>query len=346
MRILIITDPYIPVPPAGYGGVERLVELLAIEYINQGHHVTLLAGPGSKVKGSRLHIYGKNLFPPDKKTKLNAVWGAWRFLLTTSSKKYDYIINFGRLLYLFPWLNKRVKKISCYGREISSSNVKLAFKLPHRNFIISGCSNNLIQRSGVGHLCTYVYNFIDFNKYTLAKDFTNEGYLFFLGRLEKVKGVHNAIEVAKKTNHVLVIAGNISPLPEEIQYYENEIRPKVDGKQIVYVGEVNDQQKNHWLGNSKATLFPIEWNEPFGMVMIESMACGTPVIAFERGSVGEVIDQNITGLKVKTVEEMCSAVMQVHLIDRTKCRTVAEERFSVKKIADQYLSLFELKQLQ
>ena len=122
------------------------------------------------------------------------------------------------------------------------------------------------------------------------------------------------------------------------KYFNEEIQPHIDGVQIKYIGQVNDQQKNEWLGKSKALLMPIEWNEPFGIVMIEAMACGTPVIAFNRGSVNEVVDENITGFKVNNKIEMIAAVNKIDKINRADCRKKAEERFDVKVIAQQYLS--------
>ena len=116
--------------------------------------------------------------------------------------------------------------------------------------------------------------------------------------------------------------------------------PHIDGEQIIYIGQVNDTQKNEWLGISKALLMPIEWNEPFGIVMIEAMACGTPVIAFNMGSVNEVIDENITGFKVSDIQEMQNAINKIHLIDRDGCRKKSSERFDVAIIAKKYLALF------
>lgn len=339
MRILIISDPYIAVPPKGYGGIERIVELLAIEFQKEGHTVSLLAGPGSYVPGAVMHIYGKDEFPPGKKTRLMAIASVWKFMFTHSHKNYDLVINFGRIIYLLPWLNKPIRKISCYQREIGASNIRRMFGFPNKNLIVSGCSNDLIQRSGVAEYCRFVHNCVDFSKYDLVEAYHDEYPLFFLGRIEKVKGVHVAIEVAKRTGHKLIIAGNISPLPEEKAYYENEIRPLIDNEQIVFVGQVNDVQKNELIGKSKAMLFPIEWSEPFGIVMIESMACGTPVIAFNRGSVDEVIDEQITGFKVNDIESMCKAVEKLNLIDRTKCRQRAAGRFGVAQIANEYLNL-------
>ncbi|MBC7687743.1 MAG: glycosyltransferase, partial [Aquabacterium sp.] len=159
------------------------------------------------------------------------------------------------------------------------------------------------------------------------------------GRIEKVKGCHTAIEVARATNNKLIIAGNISPLKDEAIYFKTEIEPFIDGVQIKYIGPVNDEQKNELLGKCKALLFPIEWEEPFGIVMIEAMACGTPVIAYNRGAVDEVIDEGITGFKTNNKQELCKAVDKINVINRAICKEKASSRFDISLVATQYLGL-------
>jgi len=339
MRILLISDPYIPVPPKGYGGIERIVDLLAKEYVRLGHEVTLLAGENSFVAGTKIYCYGKNEFPPSKTTRFLSIVAVWKHLLVKKNN-YDVIINFGRLVYLLPILKTQQKKISCYQREITASNVNRIFNASPVNFKIIGCSQDLIDRAKLTASCTAVFNCVDFANYDLTNNLPATAPLMFLGRIEKIKGCHIAIQIAKATNHQLIIAGNISPLPEEQQYYKEQIEPFIDGEQIKYVGQVNDEQKNHYLGTSKALLFPIEWNEPFGIVMPEAMACGTPVIGFNRGSVAEVIIEAITGYKVNTIEEMQAAIYKLPEINRAACREYAKIRFDVTVIAAQYLALF------
>lgn len=338
MRILLVMDPGILVPPKGYGGHERLVYMFAREYQNLGNEVHLLVTKGSKIENCIVHDFGKEGFPPKKINTILAIFSAWIFLLKNRNK-FDLIHNFGRLAYLFPVLNSSEKKIMTYGREISNKNILIVNKIPNKNLHFTGCSNDLISRiNNIGKWST-VYNAINFTKYTLDKEFSNDKPLIFLGRIERVKGVHNAIRVAILSGSNLIIAGNISPLLEEQIYYKNEVEPYIDGKQIVYVGPLDDNQKNNYLGKSKALLFPIEWNEPFGMVMVESMSCGTPVIAFNKGSVSEVINEGITGFVVNTLDEMVIAINNISLINREKCRQVAEGQFDVKHIAKQYLGL-------
>ena len=332
-------DPGILVPPKGYGGHERLVEMFAMEYSRLGHEVHLLVTEGSVVKDCIVHPFGKEGFPPKKWNARIAIPKAW-FFLWKHRNEFDLIHNFGRLAYLIPILNLSVKKIMTYGREISQKNITIINRLPNQNIVFTGCSQNLISRINATGKWKAVYNAIRFEQYTLNSQVDTKAPLMFLGRIERIKGCHTAIQVALSTNHKLIIAGNISRLPEEIRYFENEIKPFIDDEQIIYVGEVNDSQKNHYLGSSKALLMPIEWNEPFGIVMIEAMACGTPVIAFQSGSVDEVVENGITGFIVGNQQQMIDVVLNKLPLDRSKCRERAEGRFDVKKISQDYLSLF------
>jgi glycosyltransferase involved in cell wall biosynthesis len=331
-------DPGIKIPVTGYGGHERLVEMFAKQYVAMGHRVEVLHTAESSIAGCTMHNLGKEGFPPNKWDARKAIFTAWRFLNKNKSS-FDLIHNFGRLIYLLPVWNSSVKKIMTYGREISGKNINLLLRLPHKNIVFTGCSNNLISRSGAKGNWQTVYNAIPFSNYNVTEKIDVDSPLIFLGRIEKIKGCHTAISVAKATNSKLVIAGNVSPLAEEKSYFENEIRPFIDGNQIQYIGTVNDEQKNKWLGKAKALLMPIEWNEPFGIVMIEAMACGTPVIAFNKGSVNEVVDEGITGFKVNTAEEMINAVKdKAENINRKTCADKAKERFDVNVIAQRYLN--------
>ena len=339
MKILLVMDPGILVPPKGYGGHERLVYMFAKEYHEMGHEVHLLVTEGSSVPGCTIHPFGKEGFPQTKKEARAAIPVAWKFLWKHRNQ-FDLVHNFGRLIYLLPILNHPVKKIMTYGREISRRNIRMINKFPSKNIVFTGCSRDLISRGGVAGRWETVYNAIDFKKYTLNDKTAEDAPLMFLGRIEKVKGCHIAIKIAQETGHKLIIAGNISPLPEEQAYFKQEIEPFIDNDNIIYVGQVNDEQKSRYLGQSKALLFAIEWNEPFGMVMVESMACGTPVIGFKRGSVNEVIDEGLTGLKVDTARQMTEAVKNISKIERSNCRKIAQSRFDVNVIAKKYLMLF------
>lgn len=339
MKILLIMDPGILVPPKGYGGHERLVYMFAKEYARLGHEVHLLVTTGSIVEGCTVYGYGKEGFPPKKINALLAIPKAWWFLWKNRNK-FDFIHNFGRLAYLIPVLNHSVQKIMTYGREISTNNIINVNKLKNRNLVFTGCSSNLISRGNVVGRWKTVYNAIDFSKYTLVEKVAADAPLMFLGRIERIKGCHTAIKIALETGNKLLIGGNISPLADERKYFEEEIYPFIDGKQIVFLGPLNDSEKNTYLGKSKALLFPIEWDEPFGMVMVESMACGTPVIAYRRGSVPEIVQNSITGYVCDSYVELCTLISGLDKLNRKVIRANSQLRFEVSIVAKDYLNLF------
>lgn len=339
MKILLVMDPGILVPPKGYGGHERLVYMFAKEYAKLGHEVHLLVTKGSAVEGCTVHGYGKEGFPPKKIDALFAIHKAWWFIWKNRNS-FDLIHNFGRLAYLLPVLNCTVKKIMTYGREISKRNILQINKLKNKNLVFTGCSSNLVSRGNVAGRWETVYNAIDFSKYTLVKNVADDAPLMFLGRIERVKGCHTAIRIAIETGNRLLIGGNISPLDDEKKYFEDEILPFIDGKQVVFLGPLNDEEKNTYLGQSKALLFPIEWDEPFGMVMIEAMACGTPVLAFRRGSVDEVVENSISGYICDSFLDFIEGVSKSANMNRSSCRQAALIRFDTSVVSNNYLNLF------
>ncbi|MFD2161032.1 glycosyltransferase [Paradesertivirga mongoliensis] len=327
-------DPGIPVPPPLYGGHERLVAMFIDEYTRLGHDVTLLAGPDSLAP--RVKHFGINNLERSGLQKFIELTQAWSYLIQ-NHKHFDLIHNFGRLLYLLPILNKPVHKFMTYGRDVTNSGIKNITALPHKNLTFTGCSNYCVSTGNKWGKWETVYNAIDFSKYSFKSQVEPDAPLMFLGRIEEIKGPHTAIKVAKATGNKLWIAGNIAK--QHIPYFEREIKPHIDNEQITYLGPLNDFQKDEFLGKAKALLFPIEWDEPFGMVMVEAMACGTPVIAIKRGSVDEVIDQGLTGFKATTINDIIPAIANISGIDRAKCREQASKRFDVKVIARRYLSL-------
>ncbi len=337
MRILLMMDPGISVPPPLYGGHERLVYMFAEEYTKMGHEVSLLAGPNSNISG-KVYTFGINNLNRSKWQKAKELVFAWRFLFS-KRKDFDLIHNFGRLAYLFPITNSAAKKIMTYGRPVSQKGIRFINSLPNQNMVFTACSDYCVSTGNVAGVWKTVYNAIDFSAYQLNEHVAADAPFMFLGRLDKIKGLHTAIEVALEIGNKLWIGGNIPDTPDNYAYFKEVLEPKFDGKQIIYLGALNDEQKNHYLGKAKALLFPIEWDEPFGMVMAEAMACGTPVIGFKRGSVPEVIEENITGFIVNNKAEMLAAIPKIANIDRAKCRSTALARFDVPVITKDYLNL-------
>ena len=338
MRILLIMDPGLSVPPKLYGGHERLVYLFAEEYTKLGHEVTLLAGPNSHCGGTTV-TFGINDLKRSKGQKFRELLFAWKYL-RQNRNHFDLVHNFGRLAYLFPILNHRVKKIMTYGRSVAKKGIRKVNSLPNQNLIFTACSNYCVSTGNIAGRWETVYNAIDFSKYTTAPIVEADAPLVFLSRLDIIKGPHIAINVALKTGNKLIIAGNEPTTPDNIEYYQNCVQPFIDQEQIVYIGAVNDIQKNELLGKCKAMLFPLSGTEAFGLVMIEAMACGTPVIAFDHAAAPEVVDEGISGFIVKNEQEMLDALDKITMIDREKCRHIAEQRFDVHVVAKEYLSLF------
>ena len=181
-----------------------------------------------------------------------------------------------------------------------------------------------------------IYHGIDLSQYRLREE--KQKYLSFIGRIAPIKGTHHAIDVAKRTGIPLKIAGDVQPIYRE--YFEKKIKPELDGQFIQYVGLADLKMKNELLGNSMAMLFPIRWNEPFGLVMVEAMACGTPVLAFQGGSVPEIVRDGVSGYICRSVRDMAKRVGQLDMCPRA-VRQYVEENFSTEQMAAKYAAVYE-----
>lgn len=337
MKILLIMNPGISVPPQYYGGIERIVYLLAEEYHRLGHAVTLLAGSGSHCSGTVITF--NNSQNKSRWENVMEICFAWKYLLKNRND-FDLIHNFGRLIYFLPISRSPVFKMMSYQRAVSTTGIALLTRLHPCRLAFTGCSNYCVSTGNVAGQWATVYNAIDFSAYQLKDKVSEDAPFIFLGRLDQIKGAHTAINVAKATRSKLWIAGNIPETSDNYDYYKQIIEPQFDQENIIYLGQLDDKQKNAYLGQAKALLFPIEWDEPFGIVMIEAMACGTPVIAFNRGAVPEVVDNN-TGIKVENEAEMIQAAADISCVDRSRCRNTAKKRFNITQITQKYLQVYE-----
>uniref|UniRef100_UPI002611942B glycosyltransferase n=1 Tax=uncultured Mucilaginibacter sp. TaxID=797541 RepID=UPI002611942B len=200
------------------------------------------------------------------------------------------------------------------------------------------CSNYITNQIKPFAPAYTVYNAVSMAAYQLKESIAADAPLVFLGRIEPIKGTHTAIKVAQKAGRKLIIAGNIPKYAQE--YFDLEIAPFIDQKQISYVGEVNDLQKNELLKGAAALLMPIEWNEPFGIVMAEALACGTPILAFPRGAATEVVINGTNGYLCNTFLDMVNAVAKLNLLDRKACRHDAETRFSETALVKNYEDIY------
>ncbi len=340
MKILLLMDPYIKVPPDHYGGIERVIADLADRYTVLGHDVTLWAAPGSHV-GGQVEPFGREGEWTRWSNTRNTLTLASRFL--RAPHRFDVIHNFGRLAYLAPVLALNVPKVQTYMRTVNPRNMATARRLGARRLHYTAVSARM-RDTGCpgGGDWSVIYNCAVPARYTFAGGTDPvTAPLVFLGRLDRCKGVHRAIAVARRLRRRLIIAGNISPLPDEQAYFREAIAPLVDGDLVTYIGPVGDAGKQTLLSGAAAMLLPIDWEEPFPVVLPESMLCGTPLIAFRRGGVPEGIDHGRTGFLCDSVDEMTALVSRLPEIDRAAVRAEAERRFSDSAIAGEYERLYQ-----
>lgn len=337
MRIAQIAPLWEQVPPATYGGTELVVSLLTEELVRRGHEVTLFASGDSTTtaKLESIHPQALRLDPTIKEV------GIYEMLQLSQvyerANEFDIIHSHMGCAGL-PYANlvKTPTVFTLHG-IFTPDNEKM-FAHARRQPFISISDSQREPRLNLNCVAT-VYNGVNTSAYRFYPKPSDPPYLAFLGRMSPEKGTHLAIAIAKATGWNLKIAGKIDPV--DVEYFEQEIKPDIDGTQIQFLGEANHAQKNVLLGNAVATLFPITWREPFGLVMAESMAAGTPVIAMNLGSAPEVIAHGKTGFLCQTVEECIQALSKIPAIDRQACRQHVETNFSAQRMADGYEAVYQ-----
>jgi len=348
LRIAQVSSIWERTPPLLYGGTERIVYYLSEGLIRKGHKVTLFATGDSKTSGKLESIYPRPLY------RDNIPWTNALYPLLHHSNVFEKAKNFDlihihlntRQDYVALSLAGFVKTptlftIHCVLPRKNDKERKDRFlllqKYKRRNFAtISRSQQTLKFLNYVG----VAYNGLDFSKFKFFPKPKN--YLAWIGRICHDKGTLEAIKVAKKTKMKLFLAGKIDWANYEyLKYYKEKIKPEVDGKNIVYLGELNDKEKIKLMGNAKTVLNPINWQEPFGLVTIEAMACGTPVIGFNRGPIPEQIINGKTGFVVKNIDEMAKAVKKIEKINRSFCREHAVSNFNVQKMVGDYEKIYQ-----
>lgn len=344
MKIALLAPPYLSVPPKKYGGTEKIVSLLADGLVERGHDVTLFATGDSETRAKLVSVFPEELGNSGLKKDDGLMPLIHYTQCLRRQKEFDIIHNHGQYLAMFLCEFSDTPIVhtihgSYYPGEVPEEKRKVLTTFKNHRFV--SISNN--QRGGMPDLnfVTTVYNGIDTAQFNYTEKPRGD-YLLWVGRIVAKKGPLPAIETAKKTNTPLVIAAAIDEADRP--YYEKEIKPHIDGKFINYIGEINHNTSEELYGNAICTLFPITWHEPFGLVMVESMACGTPVIAYNIGSVPEIVVHGKTGFIVgilSGVEGMSHAVREIKDIQRGECRAHVLEHFTKEKMVEGYIEAYK-----
>lgn len=335
MRVAQVAPLYESVPPARYGGTERVVSYLTEELVRRGHRVTLFAS-GDSLTTARLVRGSERALRLDPR-RVDALAAHVRLIGAVYERASEFDIIHCHVDHLALPLTRFVDTptvITHHGRLDIPGLAELYGAYPEVPLV----SVSHAQRgplAGVNWVGT-VHHGLPRDRYTFHP--SGGGYLVFLGRISPEKCPDAAIRVAVRAGLRLKIAAKVDRVDRE--YFEARVRPLLDHPLVEYLGEVDDRDKDDLLGGALALIFPVDWPEPFGLVVIEALACGTPVIARRRGSVPELLRDGVTGILCETEEDMVRAVARVGALDRAACRAEFERRFSVEAMTDRYLEIY------
>jgi glycosyltransferase involved in cell wall biosynthesis len=337
MRIAQIAPLWETVPPCTYGGIELVVSLLTDELVRRGHDVTLFAS-GDSVTLAHLEAVHPKALRLDPAIQEPEIYESLHLsALYRRASEFDLIhSHVGCSALPFAELVKTPTLHTLHG-IFTPDNEKM-YRFARQQPYVSISNAQRKPELELNCIAT-VYNGVAVEQFDFYPQPAEPEYLAFLGRISPEKGVHLAIEIAKQTGSCLKIAGKIDRVDRA--YYEEQIKPQIDGEQIQFLGEANHAQKNVLLGNAKATLFPITWHEPFGLVMIESMVAGTPVIAMNLGSASEIIAHGKTGFLCSDLADCMNALKQVSQLDRSACRSHVVNHFSVNRMVNGYEAAYQ-----
>lgn len=338
MKICIISPIDESIPPKLYGGIGRVVSALTEGLVRKNHDVTLLAPGNAKTAAKLIPIIENSLETNnfengnDYKTR-DAFFeiSVGRIVEVLISERFDIINNhFGWRLIPFSNIIKS-PLVTTLHTPLYQNNKQIIFNHFKKVPVIS-ISNS--QKNALPHLnyLETIYNGIDLSLFDYSDNHNN--YLVFLGRMSPEKGVFEAIQIAKILGIKLIMAGAVHGWDR--QYFIKKIKPQIDNKKIFFVGEIDDNQKNQLLGGAKALLSPIQWEEPFGLTFVESMACGAPVITLNRGSASEIIMDGVTGIIANSIPEIYKRFIEIDKISRQECRLYIEKKFNSIDMVNNY----------
>jgi glycosyltransferase involved in cell wall biosynthesis len=340
MRVAMIAPPWYPVPAEGYGGTERVIALLARGLRAGGHHVTLYGREGS-TEGDVV------------RARAPAAWseqfGSWVHHHTYAARVYrelrrepfdlvhDHTGAEGLLLAAFAAVPAPV--VGTFHGPVGAAEAGFLAEIDEQVALVAVSEAQRAGADAAGvHWAGVIHNGLDERELLPALP-DKDGYLVQLARIDESKGQHLAIEVARRAGLPLVLAGKVDDLPECRGYFRSRIEPHL-GTGVSWLPEVRGLEKAMLLARAGAAIFPLQWDEPFGLALAEAMANGTPVVALNRGAAGELIEDAVTGLVVQDVDDMVRAISDVRSLDPQRCARRARDRFSAHRMVDAYLRIY------
>lgn len=337
LRIAQVAPLYESVPPRYYGGTERVVSYLTEELVRLGHRVTLFASGDSRTTAELVPVCERALRLDARNPDPTALHVLLAEKVFSRASQFDLIHLHADSLAL-PLARRCATPcvLTLHGR-LDIAGLEALYREFSELPLVSISDAQRAPLAWANWIST-VHHGLPVDHYGFVE--RPGGYLAFLGRVSREKGLDHAIEIARRARLPLRIAAKVDRC--DVDYFRATIEPLLSDPGVEFLGEVSDAGKNELLGNAAALLFPVDWPEPFGMVMIESMACGTPVIAYRRGAVPEVIDEGVTGFIVDDLESATAAVRRALGLDRRRVRETFERRFSATRMAQNYLSVYGL----
>lgn len=336
MRIAVIAPVWIPIPPDGYGGIERVLKLLVDELVIAGQEVTLFAaGPCSTL--ARQVIYMEEAPTAHMGETLYDAYHVGRACRDIAAGDFDVVHDHsGFLGPAFASLVPRPVVHTLHGPFIPETC--MFYEAFRDDCYYVAISRRQMECGPDLNYLGVVPNAVDIEEHRYGGE--KDDYLVYVSRICEAKGTEQAVHLARQTGHRILLAGKIDP-GRDREYFETRIRPLLDGKRADYLGEIPQEEKVRLVSRARAFIFPIQWEEPFGLVMVEALACGTPVLATRWGAAPEVVEHGVTGFLADSLEELAPYIDRVDELRPEDCRRVAEERFSPRVMAASYLEIYE-----
>lgn len=325
------------VPPKKYGGTERVVYTLTEELIKRGHKVTLFASGDSITSAKLYSVYPRAL----REAKIGNLYGNNELTLLNIEAAFNRqnqfdIIHDHNAPTSLPTANlSKTPVVSTIHGPLTSTNKRLFEESKNVHFVTISKAQK-IPSANFKVAKTIYHGISDVASYPFGEE--SGDYLLFVGRLSMEKGVHHAIEVAQYLNIPLILAAKLDSI--DLTYFNEYVEPKLSDHSIKWVGEVDETERNELMSKALCFLHPVTWREPFGLTLVEAMACGCPVVGFNKGSIPEIIENGKNGYLVEDVEQMIHAVEKIKKIDRNYCRKYALGNFNAQKMADKYETLY------